>query len=103
MLNRSAGSWFFLGELFTNLPLPADAAIPLQSSFCGTCQACLDVCPTRRLRGGHIASTPASCISYLTIELKGSIPLELRPLIGNRVPTAAMTASLPALGTASHL
>jgi epoxyqueuosine reductase len=81
LLNRSAGSFFFLGELFTNLPLPADQAT---SNHCGTCQACLDICPTQAFVGPHVLDA-RRCISYLTIELKGSIPLELRPLIGNRV------------------
>jgi epoxyqueuosine reductase len=85
LLNRSAGSFFFLGELFTNLPLPADAPT---SNHCGTCQACIDICPTQAFvatnAGSHVLDA-RRCISYLTIELKGSIPLELRPLIGNRV------------------
>lgn len=81
LLNRSAGSFFFLGELFTNLPLPADQPV---SNHCGTCQACLDICPTQAFVGPHVLDA-RRCISYLTIELKGSIPLELRPLIGNRV------------------
>jgi epoxyqueuosine reductase len=85
LLNRSAGSYFFLGELFTNLPLPADAPT---SNHCGTCQACIDICPTQAFattqEGRHVLDA-RRCISYLTIELKGSIPLELRPLIGNRV------------------
>ena len=81
LLNREAGSWFFLGELFTNLPLPAD---PPTSNHCGTCQACLDICPTQAFVGPYTLDA-RRCISYLTIELKGSIPVELRPLIGNRV------------------
>ena len=81
LLNREAGSFFFLGELFSNLPLPADTPT---SNHCGTCQACLDVCPTQAFVGPHELDA-RRCISYLTIELKGSIPLELRPLIGNRV------------------
>ncbi len=81
LLNRDAGSFFFLGELFSNLPLPADAPT---SSHCGTCQSCLDICPTQAFVGPHVLDA-RRCISYLTIELKGSIPLELRPLIGNRV------------------
>ncbi|MDE2598865.1 MAG: tRNA epoxyqueuosine(34) reductase QueG [Rhodocyclaceae bacterium] len=85
LLNRAAGSYFFLGELFTNLPLPADAPT---SNHCGTCQACIDICPTQAFvttpEGRHVLDA-RRCISYLTIELKGEIPVELRPLIGNRV------------------
>lgn len=81
LLNRSAGSFFFLGELFTNLPLPADTPT---RNHCGTCQACLDICPTQAFAGPYQLDA-RRCISYLTIELKGSIPVELRPLIGNRV------------------
>ena len=81
LLNRNAGSYFFLGELFTNLPLPVD---PPTSNHCGTCQACLDSCPTQAFVGPYLLDA-RRCISYLTIELKGSIPVELRPLIGNRV------------------
>jgi epoxyqueuosine reductase len=81
LLNREAGSMFFLGELFTDLPLPVDAPI---TSHCGQCSACIDVCPTQAILGPYKLDA-RRCISYLTIELKGSIPVELRPLIGNRV------------------
>lgn len=82
LLNRQAGSLFFLGELFTNLPLPIDA--PETRSHCGHCTACLDICPTRAFpRPGVLDAR--RCISYLTIEYAGSIPLELRPLMGNRI------------------
>jgi epoxyqueuosine reductase len=81
LLNRDAGSMFFLGEIFTDLPLPTD---PPVSAHCGHCSACIDVCPTRAIVGPYRLDA-RRCISYLTIELKGSIPLELRPLIGNRV------------------
>ncbi len=82
VLNRKAGSWFFLGELFVDLPLPVDAAHT--DEHCGRCHACLDICPTAALVGPYRLDA-RRCISYLTIELKGAIPLELRPLIGNRV------------------
>lgn len=81
LLNREAGSMFFLGEMLIDLPLPVDAPI---SSHCGQCSACMDVCPTQAIVGPYRLDA-RRCISYLTIELKGSIPLELRPLIGNRV------------------
>src|SRR5512139_225614 len=81
LLNRQHGSWFFLGEIYTDLPLPVDAA---EASHCGTCQACLDVCPTRAIVAPYSLDA-RRCISYLTIELKGSIPLELRPLLGNPI------------------
>ncbi len=81
LLSREAGSWFFLGEIYTNLPLPADAPT---SEHCGTCRACLDACPTGAIVAPYRVDARL-CISYLTIELKGSIPIELRPLIGNRV------------------
>ena len=81
LLNREAGSMFFLGEILTDLPLPADAAA---SAHCGQCSACIDVCPTQAIVGPYELDA-RRCISYLTIELKGSIPVELRSLIGNRV------------------
>ncbi len=81
MLNREAGSMFFLGEILVDLPLPVDAPA---SAHCGQCQACIDICPTQAiLAPGRLDAR--RCISYLTIELKSSIPPELRPLIGNRV------------------
>ncbi|WP_314409812.1 tRNA epoxyqueuosine(34) reductase QueG [Pseudomonas kuykendallii] len=82
VLNRKAGSWFFLGELFVDLPLPVDA--PHASEHCGRCSACLDICPTGAFVGPYVLDS-RRCISYLTIELKGAIPEDLRGLIGNRV------------------
>ena len=81
LLTREQGSWFFLGEIYTNLPLPVDMPI---ANHCGTCQACLDICPTQAIVAPYRLDA-RRCISYLTIEHKGSIPLELRALIGNRV------------------
>ena len=81
LLTRDAGSFFFLGEIFTDLPLPVT---PPVSAHCGTCRACLDVCPTGAIVAPYELDA-RRCISYLTIELKGSIPESLRPLIGNRV------------------
>lgn len=81
LINRHAGSWFFLGELFTDLPLPLDTPA---SAHCGTCTRCIDVCPTGAIVAPYRVDA-RRCISYLTIELKGSIPLELRPLMGNRI------------------
>lgn len=82
ILNRKAGSWFFLGELFVDLALPVDA--PHATEHCGRCTACLDICPTAAFVAPYVLDA-RRCISYLTIEYKGSIPVELRPLIGNRV------------------
>ncbi len=81
LLNRSLGTWFFLAEIFTTLELPAD---PPQVERCGTCTSCIDACPTGAITAPHRLDA-RRCISYLTIELKGSIPLELRPLIGDRI------------------
>jgi len=81
LIHAKKGSWFFIGELVTNLPLPIDTPA---SAHCGTCQACLPSCPTGALTpDGHIDAR--RCISYFTIEHKRSIPQELRPLMGNRI------------------
>ena len=82
LINRDAGSWFFLGEIFTDLPLPLDAE--QGSKHCGTCTACLDVCPTNAFTGPFQLDA-RKCISYLTIEHHGSIDPDLRPLMGNRI------------------
>lgn len=82
LINRNGGSWFFLGEIYTNLPLPIDP--PYTEEHCGKCTACLDKCPTNAFRGPYILDSQ-KCISYLTIEYHGSIPEELRPLMGNRI------------------
>lgn len=81
LINEDRGSWFFLGEIYTNLPLEVD--VPA-TNHCGTCSSCMHVCPTQAITAPYEVDG-RRCISYLTIELKGSIPLELRPLIGNRV------------------
>ena len=81
LLTREAGSWFFLGEIYTDLPLPVTAP---GGAHCGTCTACIDICPTGAIVAPYELDA-RRCISYLTIELPGSIPEELRPLIGNRV------------------
>lgn len=81
LLNREAGSMFFLGEILVDIPLPVDAPM---SNHCGQCTACIEVCPTRAIVAPYQLDA-RRCISYLTIELHGGIPLELRPLIGNRV------------------
>jgi epoxyqueuosine reductase len=81
LLSREAGSWFFLGEIYTDLALPTDAA---QAEHCGSCSRCIDVCPTQAIVGPYQLDA-RRCISYLTIENPGSIPEELRPLMGNRI------------------
>jgi epoxyqueuosine reductase len=81
LLTRDQGSWFFLGEIYINLPLPVDAP---QAPHCGSCTRCIDVCPTQAIIAPYMLDA-RRCISYLTIEHKGSIPLELRPLMGNRI------------------
>lgn len=81
LINKEAGSWFFLGEIYTNLPLTIDTPA---SNHCGTCKSCMDVCPTQAIVAPYQVDA-RRCISYLTIELKTSIPMEFRSLIGNRV------------------
>src|SRR5574337_216559 len=81
LLDRDAGSWFFLGELYTDLPLPVDAPA---TAHCGTCTRCIEVCPTQAITGPYRLDA-RRCISYLTIELKGSIPEDLRAPMGNRI------------------
>ena len=81
LLSRDAGSMFFLGELYTNLPLPTDGDT---SEHCGTCQKCIDICPTRAIVAPYQLDA-RRCISYLTIEHPGAIPEEFREAMGNRI------------------
>src|SRR6056297_2565092 len=81
LLNRHAGSWFFLGEIYTDLALKPDQPV---EDHCGSCTRCIDVCPTRAITAPYRLDA-RRCISYLTIELQGSIPLEFREAIGNRI------------------
>lgn len=81
LLSREHGSWFFLGEIYTDLPLPSDTP---QSDHCGTCRRCIEACPTQAIIAPYQVDA-RRCISYLTIELKDSIPEPLRPLLGNRI------------------
>jgi len=82
LINTRAGSWFFLGEIYTDLPLPVDK--PFTGRHCGSCNACLEVCPTGAIIAPYQVDA-RRCISYLTIELKGSIPVEFRKPMGNRI------------------
>lgn len=81
LLHSKAGSWFFLGELYVDLELPTDTPA---TNHCGSCTSCISFCPTNAIIGPYQVDA-RRCISYLTIELKGSIPEEFRPMIGNRV------------------
>ena len=82
LIDPKRGSWFFLGELYTDLPLPQDP--PETGAYCGTCTRCIDACPTDAIVAPNRIDA-RRCISYLTIELHGPIPEDLRPLIGNRI------------------
>jgi epoxyqueuosine reductase len=91
LINTKAGSWFFLGEIYTDLPLPlsqADTGLSntqhTAENHCGTCTACIDICPTKAIVAPYIVDA-RRCISYLTIELQGSIPVEFRQDMGNRI------------------
>lgn len=83
VINSKAGSHFFLGEIYTNIPLPVDESHE-HDNYCGTCNACIDVCPTQAIIAPYKLDAKR-CISYLTIENKGAIPVEFRKAIGNRV------------------
>ncbi len=81
LINWQEGSWFFLGEIYTDLPLPVSHPV---SNHCGSCRACIDICPTQAIVAPYQLDA-RRCISYLTIEHRGPIPMELRPMMGNRV------------------
>lgn len=81
LIDQDSGSWFFLGELYTDIPLPIDSA---GTNHCGSCHACIDACPTGAIVAPYELDARL-CISYLSIELRGAIPEQLRPLMGNRI------------------
>ncbi|MDB6163650.1 MAG: iron-sulfur cluster binding protein [Xanthomonadaceae bacterium] len=81
LIDRDGGSWFFLGEIYVDIPLPVDAPA---SAHCGTCVRCIDICPTQAITAPYRLDA-RRCISYLTIEHEGAIDVDLRPLIGNRI------------------
>ena len=81
LIDKDGGSWFFLGEIYVDIPLPVDAPA---TAHCGTCTRCIDICPTRAITAPQRLDA-RRCISYLTIEHEGAIPLELREPIGNRI------------------
>ena len=81
LINKEAGSWFMLGEIYTDIPLPTDEPA---TDHCGSCRACIDVCPTGAIVAPYVLDA-LRCISYLTIELNGTIPVEFRSAIGNRI------------------
>ncbi len=82
LINHKDGSWFFLGEIYTDLPLPVDT--PVTDDHCGSCRRCIDVCPTRAIVAPYVLDA-RKCISYHTIELKTAIPVEFRKAMGNRI------------------
>ena len=86
LINQKAGSWFFLGEIYTDLPLPLTRVENNneQTNYCGTCTTCIDICPTQAIIAPYTVDA-RRCISYLTIELHGSIPVEFRKDMGNRI------------------
>jgi epoxyqueuosine reductase len=81
LINRSAGSWFLLGEIYTDIPLPPDEPVP---DHCGSCQACIDICPTGAIVAPYLLDA-RRCISYFTIESRAPIPVEFRKRMGNRI------------------
>jgi epoxyqueuosine reductase len=84
LLNKEAGSWFFLGELLIDIPLPVTTSLDKSVNDCGSCVACIKICPTKAIVEPYVVDA-RRCISYFTIESPDPIPLELRPLMGNRI------------------